>query len=297
MQRILLPALLLSLFCFSTQTDAQLKKRLAVSRFEDRSGHGYHNLGQGVADMLATALVKSGKFMVMERQELDNVLTEQKLGESGLVTAETAPKVGKLLGVELLVVGAITEFGTKENTISGGVALFGGGVTRKTARCVVDIRLVNTTTGEIIATETEEGSESTTGLSVRTDQIDFNDHSAWDDTDIGKATREAVDGTVKLIAENLEKLPWMGRILKVNADGTLMMKPGSEGGVKPGVEFGIYRVGEDVKDPDTGLSLGAEESKVGTITVTEDALRGKAAKAKITEGKDIKTSDILREVK
>ncbi len=294
MQRTLLSALVLSLLLFSLQTNAQLKKRLAVSRFEDRSGHGYHNLGQGVADMLATALVKSGKFMVMERQELDRVLDEQKLGESGLITAETAPKVGKLLGVELLVVGSITEFGTKENTISGGISMFGGGITRKTARAVVDIRLVNTTTGEIIATETEEGSESTTGVSVRTDAIDFNDHSAWDDTDIGKATRQAVDGCVELITKNLEKLPWMGRILKMNPDGTILMKPGSEGGVTPGMEFSVFRIGEDVKDPDTGLSMGAEETKVGTVKVTEDALRGKAAKASIVTGKDLKTTDVLR---
>ncbi len=297
MQRSLLPALLLSLLFFSLQTDAQLKKRIAVSRFEDRSGHGYHGLGQGVADMLASALVKSGKFMVMERQELDNVLSEQKLGESGLVTAETAPKVGKLLGVELLVVGSISEFGTKENRISGGISMFGGGISRKTARAVVDIRLVNTTTGEIIASETKEGSESSTGLSVRTDAFDFSDHNGWDDTDEGKATRQAVDGCVELITENLQNLPWMGRILKINADGTLLMKPGSEGAVTPGMEFSIYRVGEDVKDPDTGLSLGAEESKIGTVKVIEDALRGKAAKAKITTGTGIKTSDILREEK
>ncbi|MGE5316054.1 MAG: CsgG/HfaB family protein [Acidobacteriota bacterium] len=298
MQRtLLLPALLVSLLMFSLQSEAQLKKRIAVSRFEDRSGHGYHGIGQGVADMLSTALVKTGKFMVMERQELDNVIAEQKLGESGLVTAETAPKVGKLLGVELLVVGSISEFGTKENTIGGGVSLFGGGITRKTARATVDIRLVNTTTGEVIATATEEGSESSTGLAVRYADMDFNDHNSWDDTDIGKACRQAVDGCVELISDNLEKLPWMGRILKVNADGTLMMKPGSEGGVSTGMEFGIYRIGEDIKDPDTGLSLGAEETKIGSVKVTEDALRGKAAKAKIVAGKDVKTTDILREEK
>ncbi|HLP18235.1 MAG TPA: CsgG/HfaB family protein [Bacteroidota bacterium] len=297
MKRILLPLLVGSLLCFSFQAEAQLKKRIAISRFEDRSGHGYHGIGQGVADMLATVLVKSGKFMVMERQELDNVIAEQKLGESGLVTAETAPKVGKLLGVELLVVGSISEFGTKENKIGGGVSLFGGGISRKTARAVVDIRLVNTTTGEIIATATEEGSESSTGVSVRYSDLDFNDHNSWDDTDIGKATRQAVDGCAELITENLEKLPWMGRILKVNPDGTLLMKPGSEGAVKVGMEFDILRAGEDVKDPDTGLSLGAEETKIGTIKVIEDALRGKAAKAKIVTGKDVKNTDILREAK
>jgi hypothetical protein len=162
---------------------------------------------------------------------------------------------------------------------------------------VVDIRLVNTTTGEIIATETKEGSESTTGISVRTDAIDFSDQNAWDDSDVGKATRQAVNGCVELITENLQKLPWMGRILKLNADGTILMKPGSEGAVEPGMEFAVFRVGEEVKDPDTGLSLGAEEAQIGFVKVTEDALRGKAAKAKIMVGKDFKTSDILREMK
>ena len=137
--------------------DAQLKKRIAVSRFDDRSGSGYNHVGVGVSDMLTTALVKSGKFVVIERAEFDKVLEEQKLGQSGVVTPESAPKVGKALGVELLVIGSVSQFGTKENTVSGGVSLFGGGITKKTAEAAVDIRLVNTTTGEVIAAEKEEG--------------------------------------------------------------------------------------------------------------------------------------------
>lgn len=283
---------------FVLTANAQLKKRVGIGVFEDRSGSGYHHLGQGVADMLATALVKSGKFIVVERRELEKVLSEQRLGESGLVTEQTAPKLGKLLGAELFVIGSVTECGTKEGTIGGNIPLFGGSVTKKTARTVVDVRLVNTTTGEVIAAETKEGSESTTGVSVRYESIDFSNVSNWNDTDIGKATRQAIDGVVELITENMGKIPWSGKVLKVNADGTLMMKPGSEGNVKVGQEFDVYRVGEDIIDPDTGLSLGAEETKVGRIKVTEDALKGKAAKAKIVEGKDaIQSNDIVREAK
>jgi curli biogenesis system outer membrane secretion channel CsgG len=274
---------------------AQLKKRVAVSRFEDRTGSGYHSLGSGVADMLATALVKSGKFSVIERQDLDNVLTEQKLGESGLVTPETAPKVGQLLGAELFVVGAVTEFGTKESSIGGGISLFGGGVKTKKARAVVDVRLINTSTGEIIASESEEGTESSTGVDVRYSDINFDNSSSWDNTDIGKATREAVNGVVKLITENMEKIPWSGKIIKVNADGTVLMKPGSEGNVKTGMELFVFRKGEDIKDPDTGLSLGAEETKLGRIKTTDDMLRGKAMKASVLEGKDFKVGDIVRD--
>ncbi len=290
-------SLFLAVVLLFSITNAQLKKRIAVATFEDKSGSGYNHLGAGVADMLATALVKSGKFIVIERQELDRVLSEQKLGESGLVTEQTAPKVGKLLGAELFVIGGVTEFGTKENNIGGNIPLFGGSVNKRTARAVVDVRLVNTTTGEIVAAETEEGSESTTGVSVRYEDIDFSNTSAWNDTDAGKAAREAVDGVVELVTENMTKIPWMGKVLKVNSDGTLLMKPGSEGNVKVGMEFDVFRVGEDVIDPDTGMSLGADETKVGKVKVTEDALKGKAAKAKIVEGKELQNSDILREAK
>jgi len=287
---LLVAALLLSL-----TASAQLKKRVAISRFEDRSGSGYNHLGAGVADMLATALVKSGKFAVIERQELDKIVEEQKLGESGLVTPQTAPKVGQLLGAELFVVGAITECGTKESNIGGGVSIFGGGLKTKTARVVVDIRLINTSTGEVIASESEEGSESTTGVAVRYEDMDFNNQDSWDNTDIGKAAREAIDKTVELIAKNMEKIPWSGKILKVNDDGTVLMKPGSEGNVTPGMVFFVTRKGEEIKDPDTGLSLGAEETKVGKIKATEDMLNGKVMKATILEGKDFKIGDIVKD--
>jgi curli biogenesis system outer membrane secretion channel CsgG len=287
---VLIAALVLSM-----TASAQLKKRIAISRFEDRSGSGYSHLGAGVADMLATALVKTGKFSVIERQELDKIVEEQKLGESGLVTPQTAPKVGQLLGAELFVVGAVTECGTKESNIGGGISVFGGGLKTKKARTVVDIRLINTTTGEILASESEEGTESTTGVAVRYEDIDFNNQDSWDNTDIGKATREAVNKTVELIADNMKKIPWSGKILKVNTDGTVIMKPGSEGNVTPGMEFFVVRKGEEIKDPDTGLSLGSEETKVGKIKATDDMLNGKAMKATIIEGKDFKVGDIVRD--
>ncbi len=186
---------------------AQLKKRIAVSRFEDRTGSGYHSLGEGVADMLITALVKSGKFMVLERHDIEKLLHEQQFGGSFMVTPETAPKVGQMLGAELFVIGSISEFGQKESNVGGGISVFGAGIKSKKSRAVVDIRLVNTSTGEIIASENEEGSESSTGVAFRYEDIDFSNQNSWDDTDIGKATREAIDGCVKLITEKMEKIP------------------------------------------------------------------------------------------
>jgi curli biogenesis system outer membrane secretion channel CsgG len=276
-------------------SQAQLKKRVAVARFDDRSGTGWHNIGSGVSDMLVAALVKSGSFIVLERQEMDKVAQEQQFSNSGMVTPETATKLGKILGVELFVIGSVSEFGIKESNLGGATSLFGAKVATRKARAVVDIRLVNVTTGEIIAAEKEEGEESSTGVSVQLESIDFGNTNSWDDTDIGKAARKAVDGCVALVSGNMDKLPWSGKVLKVNADGTVLMKPGSEGNVKTGMEFAVYRMGEEIKDPDTGVSMGAEESKIGRIRVVGDILNGKAAKASVLEGKDFQIGDIVRE--
>jgi curli biogenesis system outer membrane secretion channel CsgG len=291
MLRPLLHSLLLVAFCL-TVADAQPKKRIAVARFSD--GAAYHGCGVGISDMLATALVKSGKFLVVERKDLERVLDEQKLGASGIVTAETAPAMGRVLGVDMIVVGSVSELGTKKRDIGGGIAIFDAGISSKTARAAVDIRLVNTTTGEIIAAETEEGTESTLGVGVRYDDINFSDMSAWNDTDLGKAAREAIDGCVELITDNMSSIPWSGRIIKVNADGTVLVKPGSEGNVTAGMDLDVYQLGEEIKDPDTGLSMGSEETKVASLKVVSDMLNGKACKAKVVSGQGIKSGDVVK---
>lgn len=273
-------------------SDAQVKKRIAVSRFRDFSA--YPGCGVGVADMLATALVKSGKFVVIERKEIEEVLKEQKLGLSDLVTPETAPQVGKLLGVEMLVVGSVTELGEVKRNIGGGLGVIGAGISQDQARATVDIRLVNTTSGEILAAETKEGTETTVGVKARYQNINFGDMTAWDNTDLGKATREAVNGCVELIVENMDKIPWSGRIIKVNADGSILMKPGSVGNVTAGMEFDVFSQGEDIVDPDTGQSLGKEETKIGRIKAVADMLSGKAFRAQVVSGSGFAGGQVVR---
>ena len=144
---ILLCILLGSLLVFSTAFP-QLKKRVAVFTFEDKSSHGWRwwdgkSPGDGVADMLTTTLVKSGKYVVVERQEITQVLDEQKLGQTGLVTPQSAAEMGKLLGVELAIMGAVTEFGHSSGGTGGRIRGIGVGVKKQTATVAVDVRFVN----------------------------------------------------------------------------------------------------------------------------------------------------------
>jgi len=299
---MLLATCALSVAALAQEKTGGLKKRLAVIDFEDKTGHGAWHIGSGMADMLTTALVKSGKFMVIERQALEKVMQEQALGQTGAVTAQSAAQVGKILGVELMVMGSVNEFGEKQSSVGGSVGgklggKFGGlnrlGVETKTARVGLDVRLVNTTTSEIVAAEGIAEDESKKGVDVGTNDFAFSNDVGWDNTLAGKATRKAVNKVVDLITGAMDKIPWSGKIIAVNADKTVSIKPGSKGGIKVGDVFTVYSVGEEVIDPETGASLGAEETKAGTIEVT--VVNEQFAKAKVLTGSGFKKLDSVRE--
>ena len=278
---------------------SQLKKRVAVFKFEDKTDQGGWHWwdgkapGEGMSDMLTTALVKSGKYSVVERTEINSVIQEQQMGQTGLVTPESAAQAGKLLGVELAIVGSITEFGYSKKDQGGRIKGFGLGVKSQKATVAVDVRFVNTTTGEILAAENVRKEESSSGLSVSTPQVDFQNENEFDNSIVGKATRAAIDDITGMIDKQMEQLPWGGKIITVQGT-TVFFKPGSDAGVKVGDTFVVYSKGEDLVDPDTGLSLGSVDTKIGTIEVKAIVANGKAAQAVVKMGTGFKKGDAVR---
>ncbi len=81
---------------------------VAVMDFESIGGDPH--LGPGVAENLRTALIQTGQFRVIERSALQKVLEEQKLQVTGLISPESAVKLGKLVGARLIVVGSVVKF-------------------------------------------------------------------------------------------------------------------------------------------------------------------------------------------
>jgi curli biogenesis system outer membrane secretion channel CsgG len=73
----------------------------------------------GVSDMLVTQLVESGRYTVIERSRIDAVLKEQNFGASGRVDASTAAQIGQILGVDVVIIGSITQFDLQKKQ-SGG---------------------------------------------------------------------------------------------------------------------------------------------------------------------------------
>ncbi|MDZ7337084.1 MAG: hypothetical protein ONB30_00945 [candidate division KSB1 bacterium] len=281
-------------------TDAvkRLKRRVAVFDFQDKTAHHYHwwtgqPVGEGMADMLVTALVKTGNYRVFERKEMEALLKEQSLGMAGIVTPESAAQAGKMLGVELAIVGAVTEFGYSEGGVGGRVKGIGVGVKSTKATVAIDVRFINTTTGEILVAETVRKERSSKGLGLDTPEISFDNRDKFDESLVGKATRDAIDALVEMVEKSAANVPWQAKIIKTN--GSVFINAGAEAGVQNGDVFVIYRKGEELIDPDTGLSLGSVDTKIGRIKVTNNNLgNGKASECVVLEGSGFQREDIVR---
>lgn len=276
------------------------KKRIAVFTFEDKSNHKFRwwtgqPVGEGMSDMLVTSLVKTGKYTVIEREQIQKIMKEQNLGQSGAVTAQSAAKVGQLLGVEVAVFGAVTEFGYTEG--GGNTRLkkkgFGIGYKSTTATVAADVRFVNTNTGEILTAESVRKEKSKKGLSLDTKAFKFDNRNKFDESLVGKATREAIDSIVEMIDGAAANIAWQGKIIK--GDGPIYINAGASSGVNIGDEFDVFRPGEALIDPDTGLNLGSAESKIGVVKVTNNNIGGgKASECRAVSGSGFSRNDIVR---
>jgi len=278
---------------------AELKKRVAVFDFEDKTEHRIRwwtgqPVGEGMADMLVTALVKTGKFQVLERDEIKGVIEEQKLGQSGLVTQESAAQVGKLLGVEIAIFGAVTEFGHSQGNMGGRVKKkgFGLGIKTTEASVGIDIRFINTTTGEILLADNVRKAKSKKGLAVDTPDFRFDNRHKFDESLVGKATREAIETVVEMVEKSAPQVPWQAKVVRGQP---IFINAGALSGVNAGDVFIVYRAGEALIDPDTGLNLGSVESKIGTIRVTNNNIgNGKASQCEAVSGTGFERNDIVR---
>ena len=280
------------------------KKRIVVFNFEDKTDHTWHwwggqQVGHGMADMLTTALVKSGNYRVFERAEIDKVMQEQALGQSGVVSPESAAKAGKMLGAEIAVVGAVTEFGHKKQSTGGALKRIGVGaaVSKQSATVGVDVRIVNISTGEILKADNVRKEHAKSGLSLDTREGSFDNQAQFDESVVGKATRAAIEEIVKMLDEQTGgDAPWEAKVVMMK-DGQVIINGGSETDVKIGERFAVYRGGEEMVDPDTGESLGAEETKIGEIEVVNNNFggKGKASSCKIVSGNDFQKGDLVRQ--
>jgi curli biogenesis system outer membrane secretion channel CsgG len=277
------------------------KPRVAILEFKDKTSHYYswYEAGRAAQDMFVTELVKSGKYRVIDREQLASLMQEKNLSLSGDIDPKTAVKAGKLLGVEYFVTGALTELGVANR--GARVPGFGGlpsvRVGSQKMDASIDARLINTTTGEIIWADTAK--EETSDASV---YVAGAGGGVEDQRKLDRVLRPVV---VKLAASMAKaETPTSGlggagdasgvagKIANVEG-GNVFLNVGAEAGVKEGDTFDVYRVGKVIKDPDTGEVLGADETKVGKVKVTK-VMGARLSTASVVSGSGFKPGDTIK---
>src|SRR3954471_17347024 len=202
----------------SAQTPATpRKKRVAIFDFDYATVHSSVaaifgqdvDIGKGISDLLVKYLVKDGSYSVIERKAMDKILAEQNFSNSDRANPTSAAKLGKLLGVDAIIVGSITQFGNDDHHTNvggagGGLGRFGvGGFSKKSSKAVVgvDARMVDIDTAEILGVAEGKGEskrESTSLLGggggwsgFGAGNVDFGS-SNFENTIIGEAVKQAM---------------------------------------------------------------------------------------------------------
>lgn len=271
---------------YVAQAQPQARRRIAILDFDFASTgltssvmswYGSRGPSQGVSDMLTNKLAQDGNYVVVERSRIAAILAEQNLGQAGRIDAATAAEIGRILGVDAVVIGSITRFNLEEG--SSGTSILGVSVggRRGTAEVQLTARLVSTSTAEILAVAEGSGTGQQGGNSVSVFGLFSNSsNTTGSDRILSQAAETAVVQLAEQINAQAPKVaaiapvaPNAGAVVADVAGNQIILNRGRRDGLQVGMVLSIERVTREVKDPTTGEVIRRVSSSVGRIRLTE----------------------------
>lgn len=239
----------------NAQSDKVIKRKVAIGRFSNETQYSkglfYDKendpMRKQALDILSSKLASSGKFILLERDDLD------------VLMAEAGADMNKI-GADYIILGSITEFGRKAE---GEQKVFSSTKTQ-TVEVGVSIRLVEAATGLIIYSDEAKGFAETTTKQT----MGLGGTAGYDATLSDKAISAALGQLVENIINKCMDMPWKSYILAVE-DGVYIISGGASQGLAVGDSFTVYKKGKTVTNPQTGLKIELPGTKVGVVTVLQ----------------------------
>lgn len=234
-----------------------LKRKVAISRFSNETQYAkgifYDKendpIGKQALDILSAKLVASGKFILLEREGLEQI--EDELEMSG---KEALKKVG----ADFLIIGSVTQFGRKN---VGDVNAFSR-TKSQTVEAGVSLRLVDVSTGQVIYSEEALGEASTTNKTV----MGYGERTGYDASLSDKAISAAISKLTENVINNCLEKPWRSYFLNYDEDG-ILISGGKSQGLEIGDWFEVVQKGKEVENPQTGMIMELPGKVVGKVKV------------------------------
>ena len=237
----------------TAQEEKTIKRKVAIGRFSNETQYAkglfYDKendpMRKQSLDILSSKLAASGKFILLEREDLD------------VLVKEAGDEMNKI-GADYIILGSITEFGRKNE---GNQKVFSSTKTQ-TVEAGVSIRLVEAATGLIIYSDEAKGSADIQTKKV----LGFGTSAGYDATLSDKAISAALSQLVDNIITKCMDKPWRSFVLSVE-DGAYVISGGASQGLAAGDKFNLYKKGKVVKNPQTGMNVELPGTKIGQVTV------------------------------
>lgn len=232
-----------------------IKRKVAIGRFSNETQYGkgifYDKendpMGKQGLDILSAKLQQCGKFILLERNDLDIVLNE------------SGSEMQKI-GADYIVLGSITQYGRKNETHKGFFRVS----KTQTVETGVNIRVVEAASGMIVYSQEAKGVAETTTKEV----IGMGGKIGYDATLSDKAIAAAISQLVENIINECEDNPWKSFILGIDENDNYIISGGVSQGLETGDVFSVYSRGKIMKNPQTGMDVELPGSKIGEMTVT-----------------------------
>lgn len=233
-----------------------LKRKIALGRITNETSYGRSllrdsagdPLGKQVTDMLSKSLTESGAYLVFERPDISRLKDESML---------TGVKLN-IIGVDVLIVGSLTEFGRKTVGQSGLLSAS----KKQVAFAKVDLRVVDASTGQILFATSGAGESSTETEST----LGFGSQASYDGTLNDSAIRHAISETVNRLSNEMAGRPWQTFFLSAE-QGRYFVAGGKSQGLRPGMLFSVQTAGEKIKSPQTGFDITLPGREIAQLRI------------------------------
>jgi len=260
------------------------KPTVAVVAFENRARppHGW-TLGEGVADLLAHALFETGRFRVLERENVDDVLIEQEFQAQGRTRREGRIPPNRLKNARYLVRGTITEFAhISQEGFDVGVGSFRFGSGGEHAVVSVILKLVDVESAEILFSKTVNGNIYAGVMDAGIyDNMSFGGQHFFQ-TPLGEALSAALEEAVSTIDETIGRTTWQPLIANVSSQ-RIVITGGAVRRLEIGSRWQVRGASTPIYDPESGDLLGQEPgTEVGRLVIVD--VQEKYAIARPTTG-------------
>ncbi len=272
--------LMLAIPVFSQSSEKTLKRKVAIGRFTNETQYGkglfYDRendpMRKQALDILSAKLAASGKFILLEREDLEKLMAE---------AGENMQKIG----ADYIILGSITKFGRK---VEGDQKIISKTKTQ-TVEAGVSIRLVEVSSGLIIYSDEASGFAETTSKTT----LGVGGTAGYDATLSDKAISAALSQLVENIINKCMDNPWRGYVLSAE-DGTYIISGGKTQGITEGAKFKLMKRGKIVKNPQTGMKIELPGTELGILTVV--STMGDTPETEISfctyDGKELETSKL-----